>query len=409
MQYFLTITWYKCTWSKNRGHFQTFYKYIKHPSKIKQVSSCRIPNPVTVRENSKWITCNITCRKYVRTINAIAQVNTIQYIQCCTYVLCECIIQLNLTIMNPGYNELSDITYIDLRMYAYLRICSIVHEPRCSEPPGKPFQLSWGDSLWRGWNVLLCKQTQCIPGKFRRDKVSWILWSWQHSRNFNLLILPLFYTSGLIMQQFANAFFMKIAKSRYSRKFYSMKLSLYMVCTLQWLLGYSIYSRNTVANQQTVELQQINLRPTTNQYKRTGSTPWHFPLLLLLHEQLSLLWLIEDVYKLLVVLVKDNRGHFVVALHSVNFCVEGGVQVCHFSPVFDASKELQQTMYIGTYMKLVTLYKSVLYNFEHALNILYIACTLPPYVHIISDSQGKGVRWLGPLSHRYLLPPPPPN
>ena len=29
-------------------------------------------------------------------------------------------IQLNLTIMNPGYNELSDITNIDLRMYTYV-------------------------------------------------------------------------------------------------------------------------------------------------------------------------------------------------------------------------------------------------------------------------------------------------
>ena len=28
--------------------------------------------------------------------------------------------QLNITIMNPGYNELPDVTNIDLRMYTYL-------------------------------------------------------------------------------------------------------------------------------------------------------------------------------------------------------------------------------------------------------------------------------------------------
>ena len=32
-------------------------------------------------------------------------------------------IQLNLSIMNPGYNELPDITNIDLRMYTYLLYC----------------------------------------------------------------------------------------------------------------------------------------------------------------------------------------------------------------------------------------------------------------------------------------------
>ena len=37
--------------------------------------------------------------------------------------------QLNLTIMNPGYNELPDITNIDLRIYTYVRIYSMVNEP----------------------------------------------------------------------------------------------------------------------------------------------------------------------------------------------------------------------------------------------------------------------------------------
>ena len=39
------------------------------------------------------------------------------YVRICTYV------QLNLTIMNPGYTELPDIMYIDLRMYTYLLYC----------------------------------------------------------------------------------------------------------------------------------------------------------------------------------------------------------------------------------------------------------------------------------------------
>ena len=33
------------------------------------------------------------------------------------------IVQLNLTLMNNGYNELPDITIMDLRMYAYLLYC----------------------------------------------------------------------------------------------------------------------------------------------------------------------------------------------------------------------------------------------------------------------------------------------
>ena len=32
--------------------------------------------------------------------------------------------QLNLSIMNPGYNELPDVTNIDHRMYTYLLYCS---------------------------------------------------------------------------------------------------------------------------------------------------------------------------------------------------------------------------------------------------------------------------------------------
>ena len=37
-----------------------------------------------------------------------------------TAMYCTVYIQSNLTIMNLGYNELPDITNIDLRMYTYL-------------------------------------------------------------------------------------------------------------------------------------------------------------------------------------------------------------------------------------------------------------------------------------------------
>ena len=43
------------------------------------------------------------------------------HIHMCIVHVCMYInIQSNLTIMNPGYNELPDITNIDLRMYTYL-------------------------------------------------------------------------------------------------------------------------------------------------------------------------------------------------------------------------------------------------------------------------------------------------